>query len=135
MINDEAMEKKCLYCGKVILGGRSDRRFCNSNCRSDFHNARMYYASVPKSSIIKSLEKNYHILCDVIASGNESAMIGDLVDEGFRPEYVTSYMKYKGGDVMRCFDIRYRQTDRRIFNVRKKDNPDVVIETSLVPND
>ncbi|MCQ2146089.1 MAG: hypothetical protein MJZ16_01080 [Bacteroidales bacterium] len=129
------MVKKCIYCGKEISQGRSDRKFCNSNCRASYHNSRAYYSSAPVSGVIRSLERNYNILCDIISSGNESASMGDLVDEGFRPEYVTSYMKVRGGDELRCFDIRYRQSGLKIFNVRKKEESGVVIETNLVPNE
>lgn len=129
------MVRRCIYCGKEINEGRSDRKFCDNGCRANFHNGKKYNSTIPKARVYRSLERNYSILCDVMAYRDGSARIWDLVDEGFRPEYVTSFIKGRGSDEMRCFDIRYRQSSQKIYNVRKKDDKEVVIETNLVSNE
>lgn len=36
-MKESEMEKLCPVCGKKIIG-RVDKKFCNEQCKSDFHN-------------------------------------------------------------------------------------------------
>jgi hypothetical protein len=40
--------RQCEYCGRAIVGGRKDKRFCNNACRTAAH--RRESASSPKPS-------------------------------------------------------------------------------------
>jgi len=44
--------------------------------------------------------------------------IGDLVAVGFNPEYATSFNQREQFKEVRCYDIKYNQNDRYIYNIR-----------------
>ncbi len=49
------IEKKCMHCRTTYIGGIR-QKFCNTECRTDFHNARTSNRRhLPKHALIRSL--------------------------------------------------------------------------------
>lgn len=110
----------CVFCGAPLTTGRRDRKFCSLVCKNGYNNE--HYSedqfTAVRNRTMRILSKNYSILCDAVQAHKTSIDVSDLVDAGFNPEYATSYKRTRGGDEVRCFDIKYRQTNVKIFNIR-----------------
>ncbi len=110
-------EPTCLYCGQPLGYGRKDRKFCCNSCRINYNNSRRAgYYSV-QTRVITTLRRNYSLLQETMDSGEDSVDLDDLVQMGFNPEIATSYRKLNRGLEYRCFDIRYRRSASRIFQI------------------
>lgn len=111
---------KCLYCGKSFRG-RTDKKFCCVQCKNNYHNGLTREERFIKHRTLNSLNCNYRILSELLLSDKKTAEISDLCALGYSPEIVTGYRKdSKGHREMRCFDIKYCQSETRIFKLERQ---------------
>ena len=119
LMQDSYEEKLCLNCGTPIKG-RTDKLFCCSRCKNEWHNRLTGEQRRRRERVFNTLWKNYKILELVMESGDPLPEIHALTDLGFRPEYVTGFCRRRGGrDEYRCFDISYNKTEARLYNIRR----------------
>ena len=113
------MKRTCLNCGKVLIG-RADKKFCDSLCRMQYHNAKKNESCAIRNRIITALNKNYRILTNLLASGKDNAELSELEQLGFIPHCITSVIESDGpyGQYV-CYDITYCQTRNRITNIKR----------------
>lgn len=114
---EEEGKKVCLECGNTIVYGRQDKKFCCAKCRNDYHNHKGQDQRSYHAKVMGILNRNYRILISLMEAGKTSAEIGDLVQWGFNPEYVTGCRKSSGRNECHCFEIKYYMTQSRIFNI------------------
>ena len=115
------MKRLCLNCGKELTG-RADQKFCDSLCRSQYHNIKKNESNAIRNRIITALNKNYRILSNLIASGRDCAELSEMEQLGFIPSCITSVVKGdKTHDEFVCYDITYCQTCSRIFDIRRNE--------------
>jgi hypothetical protein len=101
--------KCCQECSKE-LRGRSDKKFCDDFCRSNFNN-RMYAA---KSTSIRNinhiLRRNRQILAAFARDMGKAKVRGRiLLERGFNPDYFTHTRATKAGAEFRfCYEFGYR---------------------------
>jgi hypothetical protein len=93
------IEKKCSACGK-ILEGRSDKKFCDSYCKSSYH----YDKSINEeprfyNKVDNQLKTNRRILKQFNKAGKATVRAKVLIEEGFNPQFFTHYWKNQKGDV------------------------------------
>jgi hypothetical protein len=92
-------EKFCLAC-KRELQGRSDKKFCDSYCKSAYHYKKnrqedgSFYFQVDNQ-----LRKNRKILKSFNKAGKATVRAQILIDMGFNPNFFTHYWKNSKGDV------------------------------------
>lgn len=67
------------------------------------------------------LSTNHRILSNLLKMGMTSISLYDIESLGFKQSLVTGYVRRRGYDELRCFDIRYRQTPERIFEICEVD--------------
>lgn len=108
---------KCLECGTEITYGRTDKKFCSDVCKNKYHNRRHGEYIRTHAKVINALDKNHEILKQMLQTGITSAKIGDMVQWGFNPEYVTNARKIRHKMEYRCFDIRYFQSENKIYKI------------------
>ena len=112
-------ERRCLNCGEPIKG-RPDKLFCCGRCKNEWHNRISGVEKRRRERVFNALWKNYKILELVIESNEPLPELQSLSDLGFRPEYVTGFIRKRGGrDEYRCFDISYNKTEARLYNIRR----------------
>ena len=104
----------CLECGDPIPYGRSDRKYCSDRCRHRYNNRESRRWHRRYARVIGILEQNHGILDRLLKSGVTSLLKSDLVQMGYRTDFVTSCRKAGRRTVCRCFDIRYEETETRI---------------------
>lgn len=114
----EGQEKKtCLECGNAIEYGRQDKKFCSSKCRNDYHNHKGHDQRAYHARVTGILNRNYKILRSLVEAGETSAELGDLVQWGFNPEFMTYNRKSVGRNECHCFEIKYYMSPSKIFNI------------------
>ncbi|WP_299443179.1 hypothetical protein [uncultured Aquimarina sp.] len=109
---------KCLYC-KSIITGRKDKRFCNSYCKSAYHNIQnREKEDTFFKKVDKQLKKNRKILKGFNKAGLVTVRKEKLVKEGFDPKYFTHYWKNNKGQVyLFCYEYGFLELKE---NTKKK---------------
>lgn len=117
---DTAGERRCLECGEPLAEyGRRDRKFCCPHCKDDWHNRNRRDLRSLRMKLETALSRNYVILDAMLDAGMTSARIEDLVQVGFKTDYVSSFRKSGRKDVVWCYDIKYVLTGTRITQIER----------------
>lgn len=99
--------KKCLYCNEVF-SGRSDKKFCDKQCR----NAYNYQSSQSTESYIRQINKqlrtNRSALRRACPEGKATIRKEFLKSLGMDFKHLTHTWKSKGGNLYYfCYDYGY----------------------------
>lgn len=128
MIADTRTKKTCLFCGTMFYG-RSDKRYCDDNCRNRYH-----YQTRKKErnnkSVVKSINDILSFNREILYSLNRkrSAVVKKqrLVEKRFDFELITACYKTKKGVEYRVvYDYAYKfinEDDVLLFRYSKKNN-------------
>jgi len=102
-------KKKCLQCGKLIIG-RTDKKYCSDQCRSTYHyNISAEFNSF-KSLVHEILRKNRDILAVLNPSGKCIVDKQILLGKKFNFSFYTTIYRTKGGHVYWfCYDYGFRK--------------------------
>lgn len=115
---------ECLECGQPIHYGRTDKKFCSETCKNKYHNEQTNQYLKMHSKIIHILDKNHRILAHCLSNGLTSVSLGDAIQWGFNPDFVTGVDRARLRTEYRCFDIIYLKSDTLLYNIRQqKDAP------------
>ena len=84
--------KQCPMCRNEVKG-RSDKRFCSVNCKSNYHKCLSAVTKSATSTIDKILHRNRSILLEVMGKNKKQIRIPILTLEKkkFQFNYVTKY--------------------------------------------
>lgn len=94
---------KCIECGDGFRG-RTDKKFCSDNCRSQYNNRR-YKSNETMVKINQILKHNYRILKKLRESLNKRTIpIEYLLMEGFVMDYFTHMKSHDDKRVKYCYD-------------------------------
>lgn len=98
----------CLECGNE-LRGRSDKKFCDDQCRSNHNNKEYCYLTTDMRVINKILRKNRRILDSVVKNHSKGRVSKtNLYDRGFNFKYFTHmFTTQKGTEYKLCYDYGY----------------------------
>lgn len=98
------IEKKfCLSCG-TYLSGRSDKKFCDDACRTNFHNRGRQEKSLIFRETDSILRLNRRILSGMVEQEQKLRLKSKkLISAGFRPDYVTRIAADSGGNMVRYY--------------------------------
>ncbi|KAB1064299.1 hypothetical protein [Salibacter halophilus] len=108
-------ERACLECGEK-LRGRIDKRFCDADCRSSYHNRKHRDEDAYYRKINKKLKKNRCILNDLNDGGKTKISKLKLLQNGFNFNYFTHILRTKkGGIYFFCYDQGYIELDENMF--------------------
>ena len=88
------MEHYCLECGAALMG-RADKKFCNDQCRTNYHNKENREDTEVIRNINGFLRKNRGILKDFNPSGKAKISKSELLTAGFNFKYFTHIYKTK----------------------------------------
>lgn len=108
----------CLECGKPLYG-RTDKKFCSSACKNDWHYQQSAGLRSLKSWTATALARNHRILRGLLGHPGRRFKLVELQLCGFTPQLVTGHLGTEDGiSRYTCYDIHYSQTDAEIFDVR-----------------
>jgi len=114
------MERECLDCGSA-LRGRSDKKFCDDQCRSNFNNRMkigIYSIMRPVNSILR---KNHAILSRLCPENKVRIKKDELLKKGFNPDYHTHLHETQNGNTyFFCYEYGVLKLEGDVFLVVKK---------------
>jgi hypothetical protein len=103
-------KKYCLYCNKE-LKGRSDKRFCDVQCKSAYHNQTPDNQETFIKSINKQLRKNRSALKKACPKGKATIRKDFLISLGMNFKYLTHTWKNNSGKIyFFCYDYGYTKS-------------------------
>ena len=97
------IKRFCLACKKE-LKGRSDKKFCDSQCRSTYHNTNRPSHEFTIQSINSDLRRNRSLLAHFCPSGKSTVEKEVLVKLGFRFELFTHIFPFNSGTYFFCYE-------------------------------
>lgn len=101
------MERLCNACGSTIKG-RTDKKFCDDQCRSSFNNAARTWNNEFIKRVNKILRRNREILEKLNPHGKIKISYAALVHAGFDLGYHTHiYRTEKGNNYYFCYEYGY----------------------------
>ena len=109
------MDKQCLYCGNTIKG-RSDKKFCDDQCRNSYNNQQNSDATNYVRNVNNILRKNRRILEELNPKGKTNVQRNKLQERGFNFNYYTNSYVTKAGDTYHfCYEQGYLPLDNDWF--------------------
>jgi len=94
----------CMECGRPF-SGRSDKKFCDEQCRSAYHNTVRREELKCVNQTNRILLKNRKILCELMNAGIDSLSLLKLTESGFNHNYITSFDIKNGSTVLFCYEF------------------------------
>jgi hypothetical protein len=121
-ISTPAAARNCRFCNSS-LQGRSDKKFCDDNCRNCYHNKNKSKSrsSIRKINII--LKRNYEILEKLYSDSRELPIVeeAEILVMDFDPTYSTHSATDKSGrKVNYCYDFGYYKSQDN-YTILKSD--------------
>lgn len=118
--------RQCVICNRKLIG-RSDKRFCDIQCKNKYHAEVRKSMKTIRSETLRILTNNYVILSGVLGEEKNSCLIDKLALErlGFRFNYVTDAMNQYGIIYYGVFDLTYRaiKGKRILITIDKERQP------------
>lgn len=114
-------EKRCLDCNEPIRG-RTDKKFCNDQCRNNYNNHLNSSKNAYQRRINAILSRNLRILEELNPTGKIRIQKKKLADKGFSFEYITSvYHTQAGATYYFCYDQGYLPLDEENILIVKRE--------------
>lgn len=120
-----AEPKLCLQCGK-LLRGRTDKKFCDDNCRNSYNNQLKATTNNYVRNVNNALAKNRRILENLLPADKEKLTVPKekMIREGFNFKYFTHQLTtQKGATYFYCYDHGYLplENDWHLIVRKRKD--------------
>jgi hypothetical protein len=96
--------QKCQTCEKPLTG-RIDKRFCDSQCRANYHNKNKRKTERVITAVNRQIRKNRTILLKLCPDGKATVRKERLLDLGFSFQYFSSV--YVEGSLTYYFSYEY----------------------------
>ena len=111
----------CLACG-AFVAGRTDKKFCDDSCRTSWHNRSRQEIRCIFRETDSILRLNRKILLGMVEPKKEIRLKKkELLDSGFRPDYLTRISSDSLGATIRYyyeFGLRkLSETEVEVFRV------------------
>jgi predicted nucleic acid-binding Zn ribbon protein len=122
--NYERAEKiPCLECETILFtGSRKDKKFCDDNCRTDYHNRQKEFDAEETKKIDEALKQNRKILQRLIGDENEIIVTRSKLENfGYDFKYATHTVvsKHKQNVFTFCYNYGYRFIDEQECKIVK----------------
>ena len=111
----------CLDCSEE-LKGRSDKKFCDDQCRSNFNNRQLSENTSFMRQVNSILKRNRRILEELNPDGKIKINRKKLMAKGFNFEYFTNiYQTQTGKNYFFCYESGYLPLEHdEVLLVRKE---------------
>ena len=96
------MKTTCLYCNEKLTG-RIDKKFCNAQCKSAYHNQSTSSTETYIRNINKQIRANRRALQIACPQGKATVKKEFLLKLGMDFKYLTHTWKSKGGNLYYFF--------------------------------
>lgn len=114
------MANLCLECAEKLYG-RSDKKFCDDQCRNSFNNRLNSDSNNYMRKINNILRKNYRTLKKLNPKGMSKTHREKLYEEGFNFNYFTStYTTKQNKTYFYCYDQGYIELEEGMYALVEK---------------
>lgn len=111
------MERHCIRCG-APFHGRSDKKFCSDDCRSDYHNDRRRARDKELRTVNRILSSNWRILMQQLRLGRQDVPREELAARNFNFEVYTATRRYfPGRRIYWCYNFAYQISRTGIVHI------------------
>lgn len=113
----------CLYC-QENLTGRSDKKFCNAQCKSAYHNQADSTSEAYIKNINKQLRCNRRAMRTACPEGKATIQKEFLKTLGMDFKHITHTWKSKGGNLyFFCYDYGYSPAfeENKVMVIQQQD--------------
>ena len=111
------MEKTCLHCGKP-LHGRSDKKFCCDECRTDYHNHIRRESERGVRAVNRILASNWKILTAQLRNGISRLPAAELAGQNFNFKvYTNTQWALPGRRTYWCYNCAYRVSRSGVVHI------------------
>ncbi len=112
--------RTCLDCNEIVRG-RTDKKFCNDQCRNNYNNQRNTDTLLVRSTNT-ILRKNRRILEELNPTGKTKVSKKKLQTKGFNFDYITRVYQTQTNTTYRfCYEYGYLTLNNdEILLVRKE---------------
>ena len=115
------MDKACLDCSEPIKG-RSDKKFCDDQCRTNFNNRLKQDDNRLMGRINLILKKNRNIMAGLNPDGKTKIAVEKMQKLGFDFGYFTNlYETQKGSKYFFCYEYGYLLLENNMALLVKKE--------------
>jgi hypothetical protein len=116
------MDRVCLDCGELVKG-RSDKKFCDDQCRSNYNNRLKAEDNSYMRQVNGILKKNHGILQKLNPDGKQKVYREKLLKQGFDFNFHTHiYQTQKGGTYHFCYEQGYLiLNEQEVLLVKRED--------------
>ena len=97
----------CLSCNSKLIG-RSDKKFCDAQCRSTYHNQNKPVHEMLIQQTNSILRKNRGILAHYCPQGKATVRKEVLEKSGYQFEYFTNIFHISNGIYYFCYEYGFR---------------------------
>jgi len=112
--------RHCSECGQRIAG-RADKKFCNDQCRTAWHNKMHTGEYIHMKNINNILKRNRRILAELTANGRKEIRSVALSKLGFQFDYFTSTQKDRNGYLSHfCYDMGYMPVSNGVYLLKSR---------------
>lgn len=116
------ISRLCLTCNQALLG-RSDKKYCDDQCRNRFHNQKNGHSSAYMKSVNHTLRKNRLILLSLYEKGHLQVSRQTLGQFQFSFEFYTNIItNTHGNDYIFCYELGYLPLESGYFALVVKKN-------------
>lgn len=117
-------ERKCSECGERLTG-RSDKRFCDDQCRSAYNNREKADTNAYMRNVNYLLRRNRRILAALLKEQSVTVPKDRLAEMGFSFNYFTHLYEDKNRCFKFCYEFGYIPKGRdQLTIVRRPDQAD-----------
>ncbi|WP_420582784.1 hypothetical protein [Reichenbachiella sp.] len=97
---------KCLHCDQPMTG-RLDKKFCDSQCRANFHNLHKRKHERIIAAVNRQIRKNRTILKNFCPEGKSTVRRERLVDAGYSFQYFSSIYQNSNLTYYFCYEYGF----------------------------
>lgn len=97
----------CLSCNSKLMG-RSDKKFCDAQCRSSYHNRNKPVHEMLIQQTNSILRKNRGILAHYCPQGKATVRKEIIEGSGYQFDHFTHIVQFKNGTYYFCYEYGYR---------------------------
>ena len=111
-------ERTCCVC-QSALHGRADKVFCNPTCKNTYHSAIRRKARTVASDTIRTLNKNYYLLCYLQGKQGYDFEISktELIKLGFQFGFITGFVQTPFGVKQQLYEFSFYEKRNGVLRI------------------